>query len=180
MVIEKEEAFAERIASGTRRLGELLRYAIQDRRTEVADLAQHRIFRNFEVRLANLGRRVDELETRGRNVLRAESRRIAEQKGAALLAAERLGNLLGRTVDDHRAAWERLGAALHALSPLAVLKKGYAIVWTEGGLRLARRIEDVAAGDAVVVSFAKGEFGARVERVDRAKRLESRFLKEGS
>jgi len=179
MVIEKEEAFAERIASETRRLGELLRYAIQDRRSEVADLAQHRIFRNFEVRLANLGRRVDELETRGRNVLRAESRRIAEQKGAALLAAERLGNLLRRTVNDHRAAWERLGTALHALSPLAVLKKGYAIVWTEGGLRLARRIEDVAAGDAVVVSFAKGEFGARVERIDRAKRLESRFLKEG-
>ncbi len=91
MVIETEEAFAERIASHARRLGELLRYAIQDRRSEVGDLAQHRIFRNFEVRLANLGRRVDELETRGRNVLRAESQRIAEHKGAALLAAERLG-----------------------------------------------------------------------------------------
>jgi exodeoxyribonuclease VII large subunit len=180
MVIEKEEAFADRIASQARRLGELLRYGIQDRRSEVADLAQARIFRNFEVRLANLGRRVDELETRGRNVLRGESQRIAEHKGAALLAAERLGNILRRTVDDRRAAWERLGAALNALSPLAVLKKGYTLVWKDGGLRLARRVEDVAAGDAVVVSFYKGEFEARVESVDRTKLLESRFLKEGS
>jgi len=180
MVIEKEAAFAERIALHARRLGELLRYGIQDRRSEVADLAQHRIFRNFEVRLANLGRKVDELETRGRSILRAESQRIAEHKGAALLAAERLGHVLRRTIGERRASWERLGAALHALSPLAVLKKGYTLVWTEGGLRLARRVEDVAPGDAVVVSFFKGEFGARVESVDRTKLLESRFLKEGS
>ncbi len=180
MVIEKEEAFADRIASQARRLGELLRYGIRDRRAEVAELAQHRIFQNFEVRLANLGRRVDELETRGRNVLRAESRRITEHKGAALLASERLKNRARRTVAEGKAAWERLGAALDALSPLAPLKKGYAVVWKDGGLRVATRIEDVAAGEAVEVAFHKGEFAARVESVDRTKLLESRFLKEGS
>jgi len=179
MVIEKEEAFAERIDSARRRLGELLRYGIQNRRAEVADLAQHRIFRNFEVRLANLGRRVDELETRGRMVLRAERQRIAEQKGAALVAAERLKNTARRTVAEGKSAWERLGAALDALSPLAPLKKGYAVVWKEGGLRAASRIEDVAPGESVDVAFLKGEFGARVESVDRKKPIESRFLKEG-
>jgi exodeoxyribonuclease VII large subunit len=179
MVIATEEAFAERIASRTRRLGELVRYGIQDRRSGVADLAQHRIFQNFEVRLANLGRRVDELETRGRNVLRAESRRISEHKGAARLADERLCNVLRRMVRERRTTWERCAAALNALSPLAVLKKGYALVWTDGGLRLARRVEDVAAGETVLVSFFKGEFRARVEGVDRTKLLESRFLKEG-
>jgi len=179
MVIATEEAFAERIASQTRRLGELLRYEIQGRRSDVADLAQHRIFQNFQVRLANLGRRADELETRGRNVLRIESRRISEHKGAARLADERLCNILRRMVRDRRAVWERCAAALNALSPLAVLKKGYALVWTDGGLRLARRAEDVAAGETVLVSFFKGEFRARVESVDKTKFLESRFLKEG-
>jgi exodeoxyribonuclease VII large subunit len=179
MVIEKEEAFAERISSRTCRLGELLRYEIQDRRSRVVELAQHRIFQNFQVRLANLGRRVDELETRGRNVLRAERQAIAEHKGAALLASERLCGLLRRTVRERRSTWERLAAGLNALSPLAVLKKGYALVWTDGGLRLARRVEDVAAGETVLVSFFKGEFSARVESVDRAKLIESRFLKEG-
>ena len=72
-------------------------------------------------------------------------------------------------VADHRATWDRLTAALNALSPLDVLKKGYTLVWTEGGLRLARRIEDIAAGESVQVSFFKGEFSARVESVDRKK-----------
>jgi exodeoxyribonuclease VII large subunit len=180
MVIEKEEAFAERIDSLRRRVAELLRYGIRDRRGVVADLAQNRIFQNFQVRLANLGRRVDELETRGRNVIRAERQRIAEHVGASRLAAERLKNAARRTVAEGKAVWERLGAALDALSPLAPLKKGYAVVWKEGGLRIASRIEDVAPGETVEVAFLKGEFGARVESVDRKKLIGSRFLKEGS
>jgi exodeoxyribonuclease VII large subunit len=180
MVIATEEAFAERIGTQTRRLGETLRFGIQHLRGDVDELARHRIFQNFEVRLANLARRVDDLETRGRNVLRAERQAIAEHKGAALLAAERLVNILRRTVGEHRATWERLSAALNALSPLDVLKKGYTLVWKEGGLRLARRIEDIATGETVEVAFFKGEFSARVESVDRKKLLESRFLKEGS
>ncbi|MGZ5495607.1 MAG: exodeoxyribonuclease VII large subunit, partial [Candidatus Aminicenantales bacterium] len=153
---------------------------IQHLRGDVDELARHRIFQNFEVRLANLARRVDDLETRGRNVLRAERQAIAEHKGAALLAAERLANILRRAVRDHRGTWERLSASLNALSPLDVLKKGYTLVWKEGGLRLARRIEEVVPGETVEVTFFKGEFSARVESVDRKKLLESRFLKEGS
>jgi exodeoxyribonuclease VII large subunit len=180
MVIEKEEAFAERISSQARRLGELVRYSVQDKRADVADLAQHRIFQNFRIRLVNLGQRVDDLETRGKNVLRAERQAIAEHKGAALLASERLRNIFLKALRDNRAAWERLSAALHALSPLDVLKKGFTLVWKDGGLRLARRIEDVAEEETVFVSFFKGEFSARVQSVDRKKLLESRFLKEGS
>ncbi|MGZ5497736.1 MAG: exodeoxyribonuclease VII large subunit [Candidatus Aminicenantales bacterium] len=180
MVIATEEAFAERIETQTRRLGETLRFGIQHLRGDVDELARHRIFQNFEVRLANLARRVDDLETRGRNVLRAERQAIAEHKGAALLAAERLANILRRAVRDHRGTWERLSASLNALSPLDVLKKGYTLVWKEGGLRLARRIEEVVPGETVEVTFFKGEFSARVESVDRKKLLESRFLKEGS
>jgi len=180
MVIATEEAFAEKIGTLARRLGETLRFEVQHLRSDVDELARHRIFQNFEVKLANLARRVDELETRGRNVLRAERQAIAEHKGAALLAGERLGNILRRRMSEHRATWERLCAALNAMSPLAVLKKGYTLVWKEGGLRLARRIEDVVPGETVEVTYFKGEFSARVESVDRKKLLESRFLKEGS
>ena len=96
LVIATEEAFAEKIGTLMRRLGETLRFEVQHLRSDVDELARHRIFQNFEVRLANLARRVDELETRGRNVLRAERQAIAEHKGAALLAAERLGGVLRR------------------------------------------------------------------------------------
>jgi exodeoxyribonuclease VII large subunit len=180
MVIQTEEAFAERIAALTRRLGEVFRFEIQHFRSDVDELARNRIFQNFEIRLANLARRLDDLETRSRNFLQAERQAIAEHKGTALLATERVGNILRRTMGERRAAWERLSAALHALSPLGVLKKGYTLVWKDGGLSLARRIEDVSAGEIVEVSFFKGEFSARVESVDRKRLLESRFLKEGS
>ncbi|HPW17150.1 MAG TPA: exodeoxyribonuclease VII large subunit [Candidatus Aminicenantes bacterium] len=179
MVIETETAFAERIDALRRRVAELARYGLRDRRADVDDLARNRIFQNFQVRLANLGRRVDELETRGRNVVRAERQRIAERIGAARLASERLKNAGRRAVAEGRAAWERLGAALDALSPLAPLKKGYAVVWKEGGLRAASRIQDIAPGETVEVAFLKGAFGARVETVDRKKPIASRFLKEG-
>jgi exodeoxyribonuclease VII large subunit len=180
MVIETEEAFAERITTLARRLVERARHSILELKSDVAELAQHRIFQNFRIRLLNLGQRVDELDSRSRNVIRSERQAIAEHKGAVRLASERLGNIALNKLRGHRAAWERLSAALHALSPLDVLKKGYTLVWKDGGFRLARRIEDIVEDETVAVSFFKGEFSARVQSVDRKKLLESRFLKEGS
>jgi exodeoxyribonuclease VII large subunit len=180
IVIEKEEAFEERITMMTRRLGELVRSGLRERRLEMADLAQQRIFENFRLGLKELVQRVDELDTRGREVIRSRHKELAEARGAADLLAEKAAHLFGRKLRDRRAAWERLSASLHSLSPLNVLKKGYTLCWTDGGLRLARRIEEIAADETVIVSFHKGEFEARVRSVDREKPLESRFLKEGS
>lgn len=180
IVIEKEEAFEEQIRTMTQRLGELVRGGLRERRLDVADLAQNRIFENFRLGLKELVQRVDDLDTRTRTILRSRHKELAEARGVAGLLAERVLNLFGRKLRDHRAAWERLSASLNTLSPLNVLKKGYTLCWTDGGLRLARRIEDVSADDTVIVSFHKGEFEARVRSVDRTKPLESRFLKEGS
>ena len=180
MVIETEEAFDERIRTMARRLAELVKYFLQERKSDVAELAQHRIFKNFQIRLLNAGRQVDDLDARARNVIRTERQALAEMRGASLLLAEKLTNLFGRKLSDHKAAWERLSTNLHTLSPLNVLKKGYTLCWTDGGLRLARRVEDIEKEDTVIVSFHKGEFQARVQSVDRKKLLESRFLKESS
>lgn len=180
MVIETEAAFDERIEVMTRRLGELVKYSLQERKSDVAELARHRIFQNFRIRLLNLGQRVDDLEARAGNVLRGERQGLAEKKGAILLFSERLANLFGQKLRDHRAAWERLSTNLHTLSPLNVLKKGYTLCWKDGGLRLVRKVDEIAEEDTVIVSFYKGEFEARVQSVDRKKLLESRFLKESS
>jgi len=180
IVIEKEEAFEERIRTMSQRLGELVRAGLRERRLDVADLAQHRIFDNFRLGLKDLVQRVDELDTRARSVLRSRHKELAEARGAAGLLSERLTHLVGRKLRDHRAAWERLSASLHTLSPLNVLRKGYTLCWTDGGLRLARRIEDISPDGSVIVSFHRGEFEARVRSVDRTKPLASRFLKEGS
>ncbi len=180
MVIEKEEAFRERVETWARRLRELLKYSLQERKAALADLAQNRIFQNFRIDLLNLAQRIDELENRARNTLRLERQGLAEKRGAVLLFSERLANLFAGRLKDHQAAWERLSSALHTLSPLNVLKKGYALCWKDGGLRLVRKIDEIEENDEVIVTFYKGEFQANVRSVDRKRLLESRFLKEGS
>jgi exodeoxyribonuclease VII large subunit len=78
------------------------------------------------------------------------------------------------------ARWETLSTGLHGLSPLNILKKGYTLCWREKDFRLVRRAGEVAAGDAVVVSFAKGELACEVRSVDAERTLESRLEKESS
>ena len=179
IVTKTEQEFELQVRSTAQRLGEIVRNSLRERRYAVAELAQRRAFPNVQMGLMELVQRVDDLDTRARNVIRAEKQAISEHKGAALLASERLRNIVLKSLRDQKAAWERLSAALHALSPLGVLKKGYTLVWKDGGLRLARRIEDIVEDETVLVSFLKGEFSARVRSVDQKKLLESRFLKEG-
>jgi exodeoxyribonuclease VII large subunit len=200
MVVEKEEAFAERIDNLVRRARQSFLFAVQERRQEVLSLAQHRIFQNFRVRLFGLEQRVDLLESRAWEAVRGRRRQMAEAKARTILAGERMGAILrerlrdGRSravlaeqriggavralLRDKRAAWERLAAGLHAQSPLGVLKKGYTLVWGResaapgAARRPIIRINDVRAGGPVAVSFYKGEFIATVESVDPDKPIE--------
>jgi len=56
-------------------------------------------------------------------------------------------------------------ASLDALSPLAVLQRGYAIAQDAAGKPL-RDASSVKEGDAVSVRLAKGRLGTRVERIE--------------
>ena len=53
--------------------------------------------------------------------------------------------------------------ALRALSPTATLERGYAVARTTDG-RILRDPSDVAAGDALHVTVARGTVETRVER----------------
>ncbi len=65
-----------------------------------------------------------------------------------------------------RAAQARAGelaGRLHALSPLAVLGRGYAVCWNEARTSIIRSSASVAPGDGVRVTLAAGEIACRVE-----------------
>jgi exodeoxyribonuclease VII large subunit len=65
-------------------------------------------------------------------------------------------------------ARERLGlaaASLDALSPLAVLQRGYAIAQDKSGA-LLRDAKSVAVGDEVRVRLVKGRLNTRVESLE--------------
>jgi len=69
----------------------------------------------------------------------------------------------------HHAAEARLqncAARLDSLSPLAVLGRGYAVVWDESRTRIVRKASEVMEGDGVRVTVSEGELICQVVKAD--------------
>jgi exodeoxyribonuclease VII large subunit len=66
-----------------------------------------------------------------------------------------------RILEKRRAELARAGAQMAALSPLAVLDRGYAMVSKDGVM--VRDAAQVEAGDRLRVRLARGEIGVKVE-----------------
>jgi len=56
-------------------------------------------------------------------------------------------------------------AALDALSPLAILQRGFSIVHTISNRKVLRRASEVTVGEAVEVTLAEGQLVCQVEKV---------------
>ena len=76
---------------------------------------------------------------------------------------ERLRAAPGLLFERRRAALDHSSARLQALSPLATLARGYAIV--RAGGEALRAAEAVATGDRLEIELATGALGARVDEV---------------
>jgi exodeoxyribonuclease VII large subunit len=64
-------------------------------------------------------------------------------------------------LEARRSTLGRAAGKLDSLSPLAVLSRGYALVF-DGAGRLLRRSADVAVGSDVRLQLGEGALGARV------------------
>jgi exodeoxyribonuclease VII large subunit len=56
----------------------------------------------------------------------------------------------------------RLAGKVESLSPLAVLARGYALVWDASGRRLVRAAGEVAVGEALRIRLHEGTLAATV------------------
>jgi exodeoxyribonuclease VII large subunit len=56
-----------------------------------------------------------------------------------------------------------LGTHLQALSPLAVLERGFAIVWRAGGGVVVSHVAQAQPGDRLQIQVSDGRFGAIVD-----------------
>jgi exodeoxyribonuclease VII large subunit len=105
---------------------------------------------------------------------RARMDRTRDRIGAALLeqvrrserrlltVRARLAPALSRAVDTRRSRLARLAAQLHALSPVAVLGRGYSLARAADG-RLLRGVADLPPRTAFTLTVADGTVAARVE-----------------
>jgi exodeoxyribonuclease VII large subunit len=177
MVIEEEESLRERIENLEKRLVHNQKFILQEWKHEVFSLAQHRAFQNMRINLLNLEQKVDDLEMRAWSAIKDLQQKISEDKSRAELMEEKIRNALKGMLQQLLARWETLSVQLNNLSPLNILKKGYALCWKDGGQYLVRRIDEVEKEKEMSVSFFKGEFTCLVKDVDKGKRIESRASK---
>lgn len=120
----------------------------------------------LEHRVADgLARRRQLVDGLRRRLDRRDVRRVVAERRTRIVAADgRLHTLItGRRLAAAVRARE-LAGRLDALSPLAVLARGYAVCWNEGRTSIIRSSRAVRRGDAVHVSLAEGELACRVER----------------
>lgn len=122
------------LQAARRRLGALMLGVIEQKRWQLREQQQAMQLYSPRLMLDNNRQRLDGLTNR---LDRKMAHRLA-------LAESRLAVL---------------GAELRAVSPLATLARGYAIVRGPNG-RIVRSVQDVHAGDSLSVRVSDGEFGA--------------------
>ncbi|HMM67782.1 MAG TPA: exodeoxyribonuclease VII large subunit [Dokdonella sp.] len=86
-------------------------------------------------------------------------------EGTRLLAAHLQGAML-RSIERRRSRIAELGRALHAVSPLATLARGYSILLEQESGRIVRRVGQVAPGQTLRGILADGNLSLRVEDND--------------
>jgi exodeoxyribonuclease VII large subunit len=175
MLVEKEQAFEEWIQNLEKRLNHHVKYILQEQKNNVLSLIHHQAFQNFKLKLLNLSQRVDELEAAAGESIQNRRRWIVEARSRTVLVEEKMSGVIRRKIQILKGLWEKLSVELDSLSPLNVLKKGYALCWKDKSQDLIRNADEVVEMDKVAVSFLKGELSCVVQTVDRTKKIERRL-----
>ena len=181
LVVERADTFRHRIDRATERLAAATRRALDDRRQR-AMRASARLG-SYPTRVVLQQRDCQEFVLRMRQALvdraaragqRFEAlRRRLEARDVRRVTADwrlRLTRIDGRLRQTARARTQgaelqsrELAARLHALSPLAVLGRGYAVCWDATRTSIIRSASTVSRGDAVRVTLADGELQCEVK-----------------
>jgi exodeoxyribonuclease VII large subunit len=184
MVSGAREELLSTVRSLFGRLSQSARLLLEKRRSALERLARSRAFNAAPNMIRDLEQRFDEATLRMQQAMTrfTTSLRHRERVAQARLAgidlrmfirgkSERLSRgrqlltaNLRAGLQKQRARLEVATGRLNALSPLAILARGYAICRDARGI-LVRNAENVMAGDGVCVTLAKGELDCRVEGV---------------
>jgi exodeoxyribonuclease VII large subunit len=186
MVVARKEDFCSHIDRLHARLASAVRASIARLESRLHQLNRRPGFAGWSARLALRGRHCAETTHALRHAARASlNRRMRAYQHLRLQLEQfdlrrRLGTVRARlaTVDGalrtaatHRrhqaeARLHTCAARLDSLSPLAVLGRGYAVVWDESRTHIIRKAADARPGDALRVTLSEGELKCEVVKPD--------------
>ncbi len=152
---------------GHRRQLQSLRARLRDPRREVRSARARTV--EIDLRLRRAARRAlagarESLMTLEERIsLASPARRLGVERARVGEAVPRLLAAMRHRCEIARERVARLSASLSSLSPLAVLDRGYAVVWKEGAERPLRAASEVSVGDRLRIELARGRLRARVD-----------------
>jgi exodeoxyribonuclease VII large subunit len=189
LVVRSQQELAETVSTLRQRLRRAAQYRLLYERQRLAAMSAHRVFVRMEDAIARRQQRVDDLSFRLQSLLRA---RLAERGNRLDLAISRLRQRdLRRQLEVHRrelrarldalaattrqalmrrrSRLEQASAKLAALSPVAILERGYSLIFDAQGA-LVKDAAQLTTGDTIQARLARGEVQARVESLRPAGR----------
>ena len=185
LVAAREDHICTQLAQASQSLTRLMRYQIVNARTRVHEQALSQAFDEVRGRLRDAGTATNSAGHRLRLQM-GQTLRDAQLRAEALSGSLAPAQLRARLVaararfetayvgcnaavqKQMAGAEKQLGlaaASLDALSPLAVLHRGYAIAQKVDGT-LLRDAKSVSVGDSMKVRLAKGSLTAKVDVID--------------
>lgn len=182
LVVQSRQQLDERVESLRKRLGRAARYLLMSSRQSLTALAQHGAFARMSELIARRQQRVDELvyslSTAMRALLRRQQRRVDTARARVrhydlrnqIQAREReldatkrgFAAVMRKLLLARRARLDKAVSRLQALSPLAILDRGYALVFDASGA-LIKDPAQVSKGEAIRARVALGEIDATVK-----------------
>jgi len=185
LVAAREDQICSALAQMEQSLARLMRYRVVTARTRVQQHALSQAFDEVRDKLRNASGTTNAARHR-LEILISQSLRAARLRNDALSASLAPAQLRARLAEAQvrfdsaytscnvaieqqlEDAKNRLGlavASLDALSPLAVLQRGFAVAQKQDG-SLLRDAKQVETGEAIKVRLARGRLGARVESIE--------------
>ncbi len=122
---------------------------------------QHRLLAVLRERRQGERARLDRLHAR--LLARHPQQRLTLLQQRLATQSQRLRQAIVRTLERERQALTQVARTLHAVSPLATLERGYAILFDETG-KVVRSALNVEPGSALHARLADGELALRVEQ----------------
>jgi exodeoxyribonuclease VII large subunit len=199
LVTAAQHRIEERVSALSARVQRAGRFHLMHARQRYARLSAEAVLNRLRDAVNRRDQRLDELRLRldaavQRSVRMPSQRlnlvreRLRRQDTAVRIAAthhrlqastQRLERAAGETVASRRTRLERTSARLNALSPLAVLSRGYALVYLQGGGAadgtLLRSSADAVAGQTILARLAQGTIEAEITgaHLDEVKIMET-------
>jgi exodeoxyribonuclease VII large subunit len=183
LVIRSRQEIEDHAAALHDRLSRAMRYRLLMGRQALTELSQHGAFARMMELIRQRQQKLDDLthrmELAERNLLERFRRRWETTSAAVrhydvrlVLTGMRkeldsrttaLASVMRNVLLQHRVRSERLETALQSLSPLAILDRGYALIFDPNG-KLLKDADAVKTGDEISARLAHGQIHATVTK----------------